>query len=317
MPIGALIGAGASLLGGSMNANAAQASAQANLEAARIAAEAQKFRPVGVTTRFGSSNFVTDPTTGYVTSAGYNVAPDVAAMRDRLLSQAGGQGFQTAEQARQAQQSLFNLGQGYLAQSPEAAAQQWMKSQQALLQPGRDVGLANLQNTLFNKGTSGLSVAQGGNLAAANPEAQAYFNAQAQQDAALAAQAQQQGRAQTQFGAGLFGTGLDIATQGYNPLKTQFGLGQTMEQSGQGALDLGVNLGGQQTQAASNAAGTIYNAQRGVNAANAYSPIGSMFAGAAGNPQLTSGIANWFAPTTPTANAATVGYMGADRGIWF
>jgi hypothetical protein len=317
MPIGALIGAGASLLGGSMNANAAQASAQANLEAARIAAEAQKFRPVGVTTRFGSSNFVTDPNTGYVTSAGYNVAPDVAAMRDRLLSQAGGQGFQTAEQAQQAQQSLFNLGQGYLAQSPEAAAQQWMKSQQALLQPGRENAYANLQQNLFNSGRGGLAIAQGGGMGASNPEAQAYYNAMAQQDKQLAADATAQGRAQTQFGAGLFGTGLDIATQGYNPLKTQFGLGQTMEQSGQGALDLGVNIGGQQTQAASNAAGTIYNAQRGVNAANAISPIGSMLSGAAGNSQLTSGIANWFSPSAPTANASTVGYMGADRGMWF
>ena len=136
MPWGAVIGAGIGLLGSSMQADAAQAGAQANVEAARIAAEAQKFRPVGVTTRFGTSQFTTDAN-GNVTNAGYNVAPDIAAMRDRLFSQAGGQGFQTADQAQAAQQGLFGLGQQYLAQSPEAAAQQWMQSQQALLAPSR------------------------------------------------------------------------------------------------------------------------------------------------------------------------------------
>jgi hypothetical protein len=184
------------------------------------------------------------------------------------------------------------------------------------LQPGRENAYANLQQNLFNSGRGGLAIAQGGGMGASNPEAQAYYNALAQQDRQLAADATAQGRAQTQFGAGLFGTGLDIATAGYNPLKTQFGLGQTMEQSGQGALDLGVNIGGRQTTAATNAANTIYNAQQGVNNANAISPFGSVLTGAAGNTQLTSGLANWMRPT-PTADASTVGYMGADRGMWF
>jgi hypothetical protein len=288
----ALIGGGLGLLGSSMQADAAQGAAQSNVEAARIAAEAQKFRPVGVTTRFGTSQFTTDAN-GNVTNAGYNVAPDIAAMRDRLFSQAGGQGFQTAEQAQAAQQGLFNLGNQYLAQSPEAAAQQWMASQQALLAPSREQSLAQLRTGLFNSGREGLSIAQGGNLQATNPELAAFANAQAMQDLQLASRAQQQGRAQTQFGAGLFGTGLDIATAGYNPLKTQFGLGQTMESAGQGALDLGVNIGGRTTQGAANAANTIYNAQTAANAANAYSPFGAALQGAAGNQQLMRGIGNW------------------------
>lgn len=289
---GELLGVGLGLLGANSQADAAQASAQANVEAARIAAEAQKFRPVGVTTRFGTSQFTTDAN-GNVTNAGYNVAPDIAAMRDRLFSQAGGQGFQTAEQAQAAQQGLFNLGNQYLAQSPEAAAQQWMQSQQALLAPSRQQAQAGLTQNLFNTGRGGLAVAQGGNMGATNPEQQALLNAQVMQDLQLAAQAQQQGRAQTQFGAGLFGTGLDIATQGYNPLKTQFGLGQTMESAGQGALDLGLNIGGRTTQGATNAANTIYNAQTAANAANAYSPFGAALQGAASNQQLMRGIGNW------------------------
>lgn len=307
----ALIGGGLGLLGSSMQADAAEAAAAANVDAARIAAEAQKFRPVGVTTRFGTSNFQTDAN-GNVIGAGYNVAPDIAAMRDRLFSQAGGQGFQTAQQAQAAQQGLFNLGNQYLAQSPEAAAQQWMQSQQALLQPSREQAQAGLTQNLFNTGRGGVAVAQGGMRGAANPELQALANAQAMQDLQLASQAQQQGRAQTQFGAGLFGTGLDIATAGYNPLKTQFGLGQTMESAGQGALDLGLNIGGRTTQGATNAANTIYNAQTAANVANAYSPVGASLMGAAGNQQLMRGIGNWMTGTPMTEASSTGGWGTGD-----
>jgi hypothetical protein len=147
-------------------------------------------------------------------------------------------------------------------------------------------------------------------MGAANPEQQALANAQAMQDLQLASQAQQQGRAQTQFGAGLFGTGLDIATAGYNPLKTQFGLSQTMESAGQGALDLGLNIGGRTTQGAANAANTIYNAQTAANAANAYSPFGAALQGAAGNQRLMSGIGNWMTGTPQMTAASSTGGWG-------
>lgn len=289
----ALIGGGLGLLGSSMQADAAQAGAQANVEAARIAAEAQKFRPVGVTTRFGTSQFGYGPS-GNLETAGYNVSPEIAAMRDRLLSQAGTSGLNIADQTLAAQQGLFNLGNKYLAKSPEEAAQQWMTAQQAVLNPSRQKTLAGIRQGLFNTGRGGLSVAQGGDLAAANPELSAYYNSLANQDLQLAAQAQQQGMNQTKFGAGLFGTGLDVASAGYNPFKQQFGTAQSLESAGQGALDLGVNLGGKSTQAAANAADTIYRAQTNANNMNSYSPWGAMLTGAAGNQQLTSGIGNLF-----------------------
>jgi hypothetical protein len=62
---------------------AAETSAKAQLEAARIAAEAAKFRPVGVTTRYGTSNFQFDPS-GYLSGAGYTVSPELQAYQDRL-----------------------------------------------------------------------------------------------------------------------------------------------------------------------------------------------------------------------------------------
>ena len=284
------------LFGGSSAKKAAQAQAAATTEAARIAADAQRFRPVGVTTRFGSSNFQTDAQ-GNVIGAGYDVSPEVAAMRDRLLSQAGGQGMQTAEQAQAAQEQLFGLGQQYLAQSPEAAAQQWMQSQQALLQPGREQAAAGLTQNLFNTGRGGVAVSQGGMMGAANPEQQALLNAQAMQDLQLASQAQQQGRAQTQFGAGLFGTGLEIGSAGYNPFKTQFGLAQSLEQAGQGALDIGSQLGGRSAQAGANVGQTLLrgglSAAESMGAANAYNPLAAGLTGLAGNQQFTQGLSNW------------------------
>lgn len=61
MPIGSIIGGALSLFGSSSSASSAKAAseaeAKAKVEAARIAAEEARFRPVGVTTRFGKSNF--------------------------------------------------------------------------------------------------------------------------------------------------------------------------------------------------------------------------------------------------------------------
>jgi hypothetical protein len=323
------IAAGAALIGGAISGNSArnasQTQANAQIEAARIAADAQRFRPVGVTTRFGSSNFQFDAN-GNVIGAGYDVSPEVAAMRDRLLTQAGGSGMQTAEQAQAAQQQLFGLGQQYLAQSPQEAAQQWMQSQQALLQPSRDQAQAGLTQNLFNTGRGGVAVSQGGGMGAANPEQQALLNAQALQDLQLASKAQEQGRAATTFGAGLFGTGLELASAGYNPLKTQFGLAQSLESAGQGALDLGLNVGGRAAQAGANVGNTLMqggtNAANAMYAANAYSPVGAAVSGAAANPAFAQGVGNLFGgggyidrTMNPSGNIWQTGQY-ADPGYW-
>ena len=319
----ALIGGGLGLLGSIIGGNsakkAAASQAAAQVEAARIAADAQRFRPVGITTRFGSSNFQTDAQ-GNVIGAGYNVSPEVAAMRDRLLSQAGGQGMQTAEQAQAAQEQLFGLGQQYLAQSPEAAAQQWMQSQQALLQPGREQAQAGLTQNLFNTGRGGLAVAQGGAMGAANPEQQALLNAQMMQDLQLASRAQEQGRAQTQFGAGLFGTGLDIGTAGYNPLKTQFGLAQGMEQAGAGTLETGAALGGRSASAGAAMAQPLYQggmaAAQTIGTANAQNPFADWLAGSATNKQFTQGLGNLFGGGARAALSQTgLGSSGFGSGF--
>jgi len=239
---------------------------QAGLTSANIAA----FRPVGMTTRFGTSNFTRsiDPATGtpYISAAGYTAAPELANLQNQLFGQFGGSYNQAQQMAGQyapltgASQSLFNLGQQYLATSPEQAAADYMKQQQGLLAGGRESQLANVRNQLFQRGRGGL--ATGGTttgMMQSNPELAAYYNAIAQQDAQLAAQSQQAGQQRTQYGASLFGTGAGLLnTQvggqagAYAPLQTQLGLSGQVENMAQMPYQLGLQLGsaqvpGQQT----------------------------------------------------------------------
>lgn len=225
------------------NQNAAnQAAANTSLEAAKLAAQESRFRPVGMTNAFGTSNFTTDKN-GFVSGASYELNPYLQATLGRLQQGLPGQ-LAGAEAAQGASANLFNLGQQYIATSPQQAAQDWMKQQQGLLQASRDQEYAKMQQNLQNSGRGGLAVSQGGNLAAANPEAAAYYNAIAQQDAQLAAKADEYGRARTDYGAGLFNTGLNMAAGAYAPLTSNLQAAQGVNELGMGAFNTGVALGG-------------------------------------------------------------------------
>jgi len=250
------LGTAGSLLQMQQSKEAAQ-QAQARIDAETAAAkQAAQFRPVGMTTRFGTSQFQVDPVTGQLTSAGYTLSPEAKNAQDRLVKLAES-GLVQAEGAQQAfeplqtgAQSLFKLGQGYLAETPEAVAANYLKSQMALLQPGREIELANLQNRLAQQGRTGLSVAQGGTMGATTPELQALFNARARQEAELAANAQLAGQAQIQYGAGLLGQGAGAMGQyyggqqaSYAPFTTALGQVQGLEQLAQQPLQMGASLG--------------------------------------------------------------------------
>jgi hypothetical protein len=313
------------LFGGRSARKAAQAQAAAQERAAQLAAEEARFRPVGITTRFGQSQFQTDPQ-GRVSGASYTLDPQLAAMQDRFLGLAGG-GLGQAEQAQQqfaplgqAAQGLFGLGQQYLAQSPQEAAQQYMAGQQNLLAPSRERQFAQLQNQLFQTGRGGLSVGATGarpsgaaGLGAANPEMEAYYNALAQQDAALAANAMQAGQQQTAFGAGLFGTGGNLLTQGYGgqaaalgPYEAYLQQARQLEGLGQQPLDLGINIGakGQSTASANALYGGGMGAAQTMGAANAYNPFATALVGASQNPALTNALANRISPFGGTPQGA-------------
>lgn len=254
---------------------AANQASNATTNAANAAAQAAQFRPVGVTTRFGKSGFQYDPTTGQLTGAGYQVAPDVAAMREGLMGLAGtGIGQTQAQQAQQAAinqagQGLFNLGQSYVGQNPQDVAQKYMAQQQQLLAPGREQQYANTVNQEQQRGRMGLATgattagyAEGApGLAATNPTLAAMYNARAQQDAQLAANAQTYGNQQVQFGQGLMTGGLGLQNTGYGlqtaalaPYTNYMAGATNLENQGLNALTQGSALGSSITAGSTNAA---------------------------------------------------------------
>ena len=264
------------LFGSLYSSNQAAGAAQ---QAGQQAAQASQFRPVGVTTRFGRSGFEYGPG-GELIGAGYQAAPDVAAMREALLGIGGG----ALQQAQQAQgffpqvqagaQGLFNLGGQYAATSPQAAAADYMSKQQALLAPGREQQLADVRNRLFQTGRSGLATGAtaAGNMAATNPEMAAYYNALAQQDAQLAGQAQQMGQKQVQFGQGLMsgalglqGAGYGLQQQALDPFTGAFQAATGVEQQSQAPLNLGMGLGSAANAAAMQGARLGYAGQSEAN----------------------------------------------------
>ena len=297
---------------------AADASANAQLEAARLNAEASKFRPVGMTTRFGTSTFTKDDE-GNIKEAGYTLSPELKAIQDYAMAQAAaGQADTTG---------LLGLGRGYLATSPEAAAQDYMAKQRALYAPAREQQLAAIRNQLAQSGRAGLSIGgtEAGNIQASNPELQAYYNALAQQESQLAANADLAAQQRIGFGQGLL-------SSAYSPIATPLGLAGQTESMGQGAFDLGVNLGGRQTQAnqaaaqlyqtgVTNAANTQYAGQVGaaktMQAANAYSPVGAALTGI-GQQLGTSGgtgqLGSWFNNMLTNYNFGSSGMSSGMSG---
>jgi len=241
--------AGSSLIGSSMAGKSAEraagTSAQAQLESARIAAEEQRFRPVGITTRFGASRFGFGPE-GRLESAGYTASPEIQALQERLASLYG-TSLGQAEMAPGISQGLFGLGQQYLAQTPEQARAKYLQEQYAMLDPIRQREEQRLASSVFGRGRAGLNVGDVG-----QPELAALANARRTQDLQLAAQAEQEARNRIGFGAGLFGTGFDLQTKALGPFQQQFGVSQLLEQAALQPLDIGAQLGGRAATAGAN-----------------------------------------------------------------
>jgi hypothetical protein len=271
------------LTGASGVKNAANDAAAQQRQAGINAANISGFRPVGMTSNFGTSQFTReiDPTTGtpYISSASYAANPQLQALQSQLMG-GYGQSYQNAQTMGGqyaplggAANSLFNLGSQYLAQSPAQASQDWMTAQQNLLAPQREQQLANVRNQQFQTGRTGLATGgtTAGGMAQTNPEMAAYYNSIANQNLGLASQAQQMGQQQTQYGASLFGTGAGLLnTQvggqagAYAPLQTQLGLSGTVENMAQQPYQLGLQLGtAQQPGQTAGAQGMLTGALQG------------------------------------------------------
>lgn len=286
--------AGATLLGGALQGRsaerAAQTSANAQLQAAQIAADAQRFRPVGITSRFGTSNFGFD-SAGNLTSAGYTPSAELQQYQDFLASQGMG--------AQQDVTGLLGLGRGYLAESPEQVRQEYMAQQRALLAPENEQALAGIRNRLFQTGRSGLATGatEAGGMAATNPELAAYYNSLARQNLQLAAGAEQAAQQRIGFGQGLL-------SSAYSPLQTNVGLQAQLEQLAQSPLDIGAQLGGRAATAGANVGNTLLQgglgAARTMQQANQFSPFGSAISGAASNPQVQQALRGLFSNNAPS-----------------
>lgn len=306
LPTAAVVGG---YLQGESAKSAAETSAGAMRDSASMAAEAAKFRPVGITTRYGTSNFQTDAQ-GNVIGAGYNVSPELRAYQDQLrglTEQQLQQGLMAPQQYAPLQSAaggLFDLSSRYLGQSPEEVAQKYIASQQDLLAPTRERQLADLRNRSFQTGREGLSVGATGlrpsgglGLRASNPEMEAYYNSIAQQDAQLAANAEQEARNRIIFGqnlatggAGLLGGYYSGQVNALAPFQTSLGLGGTIEQMGQTPLDISAALAGRSATAGANVGQALLtggiNAARTAQAGNAYNPLANVLQGVGTNPYI-------------------------------
>jgi len=254
----------------------------------------------------------------------------LVALGNQGLAQAEGAQAQFAPLQKGAT-SLFNLGTKYLAESPEKVAENYLASQMALLKPGRELELANLQNKLQQQGRGGLAVAQGGTLGDTTPELQALYNARVTQEAQLAANAQQYGQQQVAFGAGLLGTGAQTMGQyyagqqaAYAPYTTALGQFQNLEQLAQQPLTMGAALGQQSSAAGYNVgrlgllgAGQSVDLATGVAATR--NPYASALYGVASNPMVgqaltgaLSGVPPVTAMSAPATTFGTGNYYGSQ-----
>jgi hypothetical protein len=262
-----------------------QQAQQVGLAATR-AQQAASFKPVGVTTAFGQSQFQVDPTTGQLTSAGYTATPEVEAQRQRLFS-LGAQALPTTADT-------------------QAIQQQYIAQQRGLLAPGREQQLAQLRNRQFQRGTGGL--ATGGTMAGyspgatglmqTNPEMAAYYNALAREDAALGANAptyaQNLLNQQITTGTGLFGQAGALEALAQKPLGLSSDLAKAQAAAGASAGQLG--LTGQTNAARLGAEGALLGqaAMQGT-----YNQLGQLATGVGnqvgGMLLQNPSIANWLA----------------------
>lgn len=243
---GSLIGARSARKAAASQAAASQYAADAQERAAQLAAEEARFRPVGISTRFGQSQFQYGPE-GRLSGASYTTSPEVQALQDRL-SALYGDSLGLAERAVAPSQTLFGLGQQYLAQSPEQARAQYLQEQYAMLDPIRQREEQRLGASVFGRGRAGLNIGDVG-----QPELAALATARRTQDLQLAAQAEQEARNRIAYGTSLFGEAGKLQTSALAPFQTQFGVSQLLEQAGQQPLDIGAQLGGRTATAGAQA----------------------------------------------------------------
>jgi hypothetical protein len=255
MGIETAIGVGASLIGSRKASKEASRAADAQRDAAALAAEEARFKPYSITSGFGSSTFDTDKNT-----ATYDLDPRLAAYRDQLYG-------------------LSQQGMGGINLDTQQNAQDYYNQQQGLLSGGRgaeDIALRQqqLNSGRIGLGLSGEAMGAGAGTGYVNPEQYQRDLARAQVDASMAANADQIARQQLDQdiarSTGLFNTGAGVEKLGMENLTIGADIGNK-------AAVAGANAGkslleGGMAAAQSNLAG-------GLNKANMYQTLGDSFGG--------------------------------------
>lgn len=302
-----LFGTTASMQQNKVSQAAAEAAQRQALAGGQTAANMAAFKPIGTTTRFGTSSYQFDPTTGQLTSAGYTPSALAQGYQNQLAGM-------TSQGLMQGQQ-LQSLANQYLGESPEAVRQRYVQQQTALTAPGNEQALAGIRNNLFQTGRQGLATGatSAGGLAATNPEMAAYYNSLANQQRQIAAGADQAAQQQITFGQGLAGSA-------YQPFTAGFGAQGAVEQAAQQPLTLSSDLAKLQAGAGS-IQGQLYN--QGAQRAAALSLAPEMqtsntanFLGGLASP--TSGLGNALGGLFGSlGGGGSIGSVMPNIGSWY
>jgi len=326
------------LISGSKGADAARGQAEALRAAGLRSSNMAQFRPVGLRTGFGSSNFRVNDL-GQVEEAGYTLNPELESLRNRFT--AGATGYDPTrvqnltEPIYSGAASLFNLGGSYLGANPQDVAAKYISDRQGLLQPSRaaEFGRINARNYATGRGGLGVNTGTGG--APSNPALQAYYNSIFQQDRALAAEADTEAMNRIRFGGELYGAGGKLAagipslfSGSFLPISTQLELAKSTESLGQNPYQMSLDLAAAQAGAGARA-GELYlrpqaDAAKAYSQYQGYSPFGSALSGLGstvsgggfgGFSSLFGGGGGYsaapYAPTNPGFGSYGGGYYGS------
>lgn len=337
---GPLLSIGGGLISGSKGADAAKGQAEALRAAGLRSSQMAQFRPIGLRTGFGTSNFRVNEL-GQVEEAGYTLDPQLEALRNRFTTGATGYDPTRLQQLTEpiygGAASLFNLGGSYLGANPQEVAAKYISDRQGLLQPSRaaEFGRINARNYATGRGGLGVNTGTGG--APANPALTAYYNSIFQQDKALAAEAETEAMNRIRFGGELYGAGGKLASGipslfsgSFLPISTQLELAKSVEGFGQQPYQMSLDLANAQAGAGARAGQLYLSPQQAAADAYAkyqgYSPLGTAVSGL-GSTISGGGFGNFgslfggggggysaapYAPTNPGFGSQAGGYYGSS-----
>ena len=278
------------LVSGNAAANAAGQQAAAYRDAATQASNLAQFRPVGVTTNFGTSNYTYDPQTGRLTSAGYSLNPQLQGLQSGLMNAATSYNYQPdvgfingirenslagMRMAMQQAPNAFNAGNQLYARSQELYPQAGLAYGQGQSLFGQGTAVAGQAPELFSRAADLYKT--GASYLASAPQAEADYMARttaalAPQDeqtlAALRNRVYQTGRAGLATGGttagGLLASNPELAAY-YNSLaQRNLDMATKAQAEGRANVALGTTLygaGGQLGATGANIAGTGANIQ--------------------------------------------------------